>query len=344
MISKSVYIDQLKQGMNFSDNWVIVDSRLAQSKNGPYWDLKLQDKTGVLDAKIWPPLSSEYTDLQPEQFAAVQGEVRSFRDRLQLVVQKLEPLDTLEEDVNWADFLPVSSRDPEEMLWELENLCREELKYSPWKKLCKKVLQDSDIRGKLLRAPAAKALHHAYIGGLLEHTLSVGKICLSLSSLYPDMDREILLVAALFHDLGKAWELEGRISRKYSDQGQLLGHIMLTLEILEPFIQKIKDLDQDLVLHLKHMILSHHGEYEFGSPKRPKTPEAMILHFADNMDAKLNTMADVMESMEQEGASWSAFQPSLQRYLYRPVHTASFHPKKEENKGVAKQCSLPLKE
>ncbi|MFW6415478.1 MAG: 3'-5' exoribonuclease YhaM family protein, partial [Thermodesulfobacteriota bacterium] len=286
----------------------------------------------------------EFNDLQPEQFVAVQGEVRSFRDKLQLVVQKLEVLQLQGEEVNWADFLPVSSRDPEEMLHELEDLCRKELKYSPWKKLCRKVLRDEKIRERLLRAPAAKAIHHAYIGGLLEHTLSVGKICLSISSLYPDTDREILLVAALFHDLGKAWELEGSISRKYSDQGQLLGHIMLTLEIMEPFIQKIKDLDQDLALHLKHMILSHHGEYEFGSPKRPKTPEALILHFADNMDAKLNTMGQILDSMQQEGASWSAFQPSLERYLYRPVHTADFHPRKEENKGVAKQCSLPLKE
>jgi len=322
---------------------VIVQSRLAQSKNGPYWDLKLQDKTGVLDAKIWPPLSSEFSELLPEQFVFVQGEIRSFRDRLQMVVQRLQFLES-EEEICWADFLPVSSRDPEEMLLELENLCRQELKYSPWKKLCKKVLQDLEVRERLLKSPAAKSLHHAYIGGLLEHTLSVSKICLSISELYPDMDREILLVGALLHDLGKAWELEGSISRKYSDQGQLLGHITLTLEILEPFIQKVKDLDRELVLHLKHMLLSHHGEYEYGSPKRPKTAEAMILHFADNMDAKLSTMEKAFDSGQQEGSNWSQFQPSLERYVYRPVNTASFHKKKQENKGVAKQCSLPLKE
>jgi 3'-5' exoribonuclease len=172
-----------------------------------------------------------------------------------------------------------------------------------------------------------------------------------MCDLYPELDREILLVAAVLHDLGKVWEFEGMLSADYTDSGRLLGHIVLGLEILEPFLVK-SDLSPDLKQHLKHMIISHHGEYEFGSPKRPKTLEAMTLHYADMMDAKLKTTRSALQELGQESGRWSAYQRSLQRYLYQAESTPSYDKtadkKSQKNKNKKSiqeyQCLLPLKE
>ena len=162
-------------------------------------------------------------------------------------------------------------------------------------------------------------MHHAYIGGLLEHTLSVCRLCMVISELYPQVDREILLVGAIFHDLGKAWELNAGIQRDYTDPGRLLGHILLGVEILEPFLVKT-ELPPGLKLHLKHLLISHHGEYAYGSPRRPKTVEALILHYADNLDAKVNMTSLLVDALP-EGDSWTPYQRSLERQMFRPERT-----------------------
>ena len=345
MSTKSVYVKELQEGQQLEDVFVLVEARQAQSRNGPFWDLTLQDCTGQVGAKIWHPLSSEYKDLRSEQLILVKAGVSSFRDQKQLVVQRLQVLDPSEHGLDWSCFLPCSSTPPGELLQELEKLCRNELAYPPWRRLVRQVLNDARIRERMLAAPAAKMIHHAYMGGLLEHTLAVARTCLGLCDNYPHLDRDILLVSAVLHDLGKAWELQGGVSRDYTDEGRLLGHIFLGLQVLQPFFDKARDLDKGLVLHLKHLILSHHGEYEFGSPKRPKTPEAITLHYADNLDAKVNTIQQALTSAEESGASWSAYQHSLERQLYRAVHTASFQDSqrgKETEK--TRQCLLPLKE
>jgi 3'-5' exoribonuclease len=345
MFTKTVYIRELQEGQQVEDVFVLVEARQAQSRNGPFWDLTLQDRTGQVGGKIWYPQSSEYSDLRPEQLVLVKAAVRSFRDQKQLVVQQLRVLDAQEHGLDWSSFMPCSATPPEDILQELENLCRSELSYPPWKRVIRQVLRDSRIRERMLAAPAAKTIHHAYRGGLLEHTLAVARTCLSLCDNYPHLDREILLVAAVLHDLGKAWELEGGLSRDYTDEGRLLGHIVLGLQVLEPFLSQARDLDEGLVLHLKHLILSHHGEYEFGSPKRPKTPEAMVLHYADNLDAKVNTVQQALDAAQESGANWSAYQHSLERQLYRAAHTASFQDSSRDREaGKTRQCLLPLKE
>ncbi len=344
MINKTLYVSELKEGQNIEDIFVLVEAKYAQSKNGPFWDLKLQDRTGLIEAKIWYPQSNDYPELFSEKLVLVQAQVRSFRERLQLVVKYLKILDDKQFDLDWSLFIPCSARPPEELLMELEDLCKKELTYAPWKRFCKHVLKDPEIRQKLLYAPAAKSIHHAYMGGLLEHTLDVAKACLSISSIYPQLDREILLVAAVFHDIGKAWELECGVSRKYTDEGRLLGHIILGIQILEPFLQKAKDLDQRLILHLKHLILSHHGEYDFGSPKRPKTSEALVLHFIDNMDAKINNATQALSEIEEGVEHWTSYLYSLERQLYRPASTSQFQKANETGGKSFTQCLLPLKE
>lgn len=297
----------------------MAEARTGQSRNGPYWSLVLQDVSGQMEAKVWSPLSQAHPDLAAGQIVQVRAQAATYRDKCQLTIDQIEVLDPSQAQL--SDYLPPSPVDPAALLAEVEELCRRELAHKPWRALMKKILSDPEVRERLLPATGAKAVHHAYAGGLLEHTLAVARTCMALSDLYPALDRQILLVAALLHDLGKAWELTSGLACEYTDEGRLLGHIQLGLTKLEPFLAKAKDLDEGLILHLKHLIISHHGEYEFGAPKRPKTPEAFILHFADNIDAKMNTMAGAYAELEGAGASWTPFQRYLDRYLYRAPHT-----------------------
>ncbi|MFW6388598.1 MAG: 3'-5' exoribonuclease YhaM family protein [Desulfohalobiaceae bacterium] len=346
MQQKTLFIQDLKQGQSVQEVFALVQARWAQSKNGPYWDLRLQDCTGEMEAKIWPPQSREYQSLQTEQLVWVQGEVREFREQLQLVLNQLQVLDAEDSCLDWSQFIVSSAVPPEELLRELEGLCRENLKYPPWRRICRQILQEPEIRSRLLACPAAKSMHHAYRGGLLEHTLAVARHCLYLADLYQELDREILLVAAVVHDLGKAWELHPGLNREYTDQGRLLGHILLGLQKLEPFLQKAKDLQPELALHLKHLIASHHGEYVFGSPKLPMTSEALALHYADNLDAKLYSVRQATAGIDSGADSqWSVYQRSLERQFYLAPDTRDFQEEKSRpQKEKMQQCLLPLKE
>ena len=344
MKEKTAYVQELEEGQQITDIFVLVQAKLSQSKNGPFWDLTLQDRTGRINAKIWSPQSNAYPEMFPEHLVQVQAQVRSFRDQPQLVVQQLRFLQP-EEEVDWGDFLPSSRRPPEDILADIEALCQQHLRYPPWRKLTRLVLRDVEVRRRLLLAPGAKSIHHAYRGGLLEHTLQVAYLCLAVTQLYADMDHEILLVAAVLHDVGKAWELDLGVSRDYTDSGRLIGHITLGVEVLEPFVPKVKDLDPDLLVHLKHLLLSHHGEYAFASPRRPKTKEAFVLHFMDNLDAKVNTLEQALSGINPEAQGWSAYQNSLERMVYQPKKTSDLL--QDQNKQKAqnvKQCLLPLKE
>ena len=340
MIEKKIYIHDLKDGMAFDDVFALSQAQMNQAKNGPYWQLTLQDKTGSLGAKIWSPQSQNYEGLAPEQFVRIQGRISTFKDQLQATVTALAVLDPVAEAIDRTQFLPSSAIPPEELLATIEQILHREIAYPDWRKLYKKILGTADIRHALLVSPGGKSIHHAYCGGLLEHTLGVLNVCRSMSDLYPQLDRELLMVAATFHDLGKAFELSHGMSREYTSPGKLLGHIHMGLEVLEPFLQKSK-LEPGLILHFKHLILSHHGQYDYGSPKLPMTTEAMVLHMADNLDAKINTMTLALNDTEAE--AWSGFQRSLQRDLFQPVRTPKPVAPKMQPAKKEDQCSLPLK-
>jgi 3'-5' exoribonuclease len=297
-----------------------------------------------MDAKVWSPLSQQHPALSAGQFVTVRGLAANYRDKCQLTLDQLSLV--AEADIDPADYLPPSPVKPTELLAEIEALCRRELTHKPWRSLMKKILGDEEIRARLLPATGAKTVHHAYVGGLLEHTLCVARTCLVLCDLYPQLDRQVLLVAAILHDMGKAWELTSGLTTDYTDEGRLLGHVQLGLERLEVFLAKARDLDPALILHLKHLILSHHGEYEFGAPRRPKTPEAFILHFADNIDAKMNTISGAYAEIEGTQQAWTPFQRYLDRFIYRPAHTPApeqqHAPKAEAHKPDARILLLPL--
>ncbi len=283
----------------------------------------------------------EYPSLEPGQLARVQGFIENYRNKNQLKVDHMELIDPVQVAIDYADFLPTSTIPPEKLMENIEDLITEHIKYAPWKSFCRKVLNNEDIRRHLLVAPGAKTVHHAYIGGLLEHSLQVARICMSICDVYPNLDRQTLLVGAIFHDLGKAWELSGGLINDYTDEGRLLGHIQIGQEKLEPFLKRSKTLDEGLKLHLKHLIASHHGEFEFGSPTVPKTPEAFVLHYADNMDAKLNIIDQTYAEMDKTGQEWSPYVRFLERNVFRPQPTPD--KTRQQHDKPENQCLLPLK-
>lgn len=342
VIQKTQFIKDLTPGQAASDIFCIGAARLGQAKNGPFWTLSLEDVSGQIEAKIWSPAAQAYADLAPGQFVHVEGQVGAYRDRPQINIDRLRVLPPEEFTPDLSQFVPSSEEPPEGLLEALAELCRAEISHAPWRKFCAKVLSHPEFRDRLLEAPGAKGVHHAYRGGLLEHTLAVGRLVLSICDRYPSLDRDTLLAAAVCHDLGKAWELSAGPARDYTDAGRLLGHIVLTLELVEPLLKK-SGVEPELALHFKHILVAHHGEYEFGSPRRPKTAEAFVLHFADNIDAKMNQIFGSFES--DAPGQWSPYVRTLERYLYNPPRTpreAPEKPARPREKDV-QQCLLPLK-
>ncbi|MDR0466915.1 MAG: HD domain-containing protein, partial [Deltaproteobacteria bacterium] len=283
-MQKTQFIKDIGSNDEVNSLFLLGAASLLQGRNGPFWRLELKDATGTLEAKIWSPQSQEYANLAAGQFIVAQGRSSLYRDQVQVSIDRLRLLSPEETAVcDLARFLPASPRPAQEMLEELERLCCRELTHTAWKKFVLSVLRHAEVRPRLLTAPAAKSVHHAYVGGLLAHTLSVAGLALRMADHYPELDRQILLVAAVCHDLGKIWEFVGGLVNEYSDAGRLLGHTILGLEQLEPCLQK-SGLDIELTRHLKHLILSHHGEHEYGAPKLPQTAAAFVLHHADNID------------------------------------------------------------
>jgi 3'-5' exoribonuclease len=370
--NKRQFARDLKPGDAVADVFAIAAARSGSAKNGPFWTLILKDATGTVEAKIWSPLSQQFPAIESGRLVLVEARAGTYKDSVQLNVDKLayvtpvlEPCEQPEPaaladgslllHVDLSEYMPSAPEKPEDMMHKLEELCRQNLHYPPWRRFMKKILSDPDIRTRLLYAPGAKAMHHAYLGGLLEHTLAVCGLCIKFAEQYPHLDREILFAAAILHDLGKAWELSGGFANDYTDAGRLMGHIQIGLEKIAPFLAA-SGLPDDLVLHLKHIILSHHGEYEYGSPKRPKTAEAFALHYADNLDAKMNQVAGALAHLEDETPAengdepsaevtgWSTFQRGLDRFLYKPRSTPGASvPAAREKATKENQCSLPLK-
>lgn len=327
MNQKKTFIRDLRPGQDVSDIFALAQAQRKEAKNGPYWQLTVVDSSGSIEARIWYPHSQQTPFLRADDFVYIRGQTALFKDQLQLNISDITQIDAQAEGLDLRDFILSSVVPPAQLLENIENILHKELTYAPWRTLCRKLLQDQALRSMLFTAPGAKAVHHAYAGGLLEHTLGVMQVCLALCSVYPQVDKELVLVGALLHDVGKAVELSHGISREYTDAGRLLGHIYLGLELVEPFLAKAK-IPADLALHLKHLLISHHGELEFGSPRRPKTTEAFILHYADNLDAKIHTIEAALEHSCAEEAEasvssgyWSEYQRSLSRYVFQPQRT-----------------------
>lgn len=294
---------------------------LQQSRNGPFWRLELRDATGSLDAKIWSPQSQEYTDLSAGQMVRVEGRSQLYREQIQITVERLRVLSPEEMAQQDMSHFMLASPYPVQDMWEqLMALCKKELHYAPWAKLVRLAFKAEEVQSRFCSIPAAKGVHHAYVGGLLEHTLSVAELTMRVADHYPHLDRQILLLGALFHDMGKVWEFSGGLVNDYTDDGRLLGHVELVLEYLGPLLDKA-GLEKELARHLKHLILSHHGQLEFGAARLPQTPEALALHYVDNIDAKMAQCQAIFSDWDSGQTGWSSYQATLSRFMHQPQRT-----------------------
>jgi 3'-5' exoribonuclease len=289
------YIETLKEGERISDIYLCKHKQALVTKNGkPYETIILQDKTGTLDAKIWEPNSAGIDDFDVMDYIEVMADITSFQGALQANVKRVRKVSEGEYDPQ--DFLPTSEQNIEEMYKEFVSYI-DKVKNPYLNKLLKSFyVEDAELIKKFKFHSAAKSVHHGFVGGLLEHSLSVTKLCDYYAQTYTVLNRDLLLTAAMLHDVGKTWELSAFPVNDYTDDGQLLGHIMIGAEEISYRIRGMEGFPAKLASELKHCILAHHGELEYGSPKKPALAEAVALNLADNTDARMKTIKEMFNS------------------------------------------------
>ena len=316
-----IFIGELKKGQAVESTFLVRDKVLTKTKSGnPYLALRLADRTGEIDGRIWDSATDFLPLFEPDDFIRVRAEVDEFQGTLQLRIVKLRKCP--EEEIQLDEFLPKTPRNTEEMLAELRKIASQ-IHHPFLHKLLEAFFADEDFVKKFKLAPAAKAVHHVYLGGLLEHTLSVLQLILLVGPRYPGINQDLLMAGAILHDIGKISELSFDRSFDYTDPGRLLGHITLTVEMIDEKIRAIPEFPQDLSLRLKHIILSHHGEYAFGSPKRPKTLEALLLHQLDDLDAKMNGFLAWIEKGKDSPSRWTPYHKLFDRFILKPGESES---------------------
>ena len=313
---EKILVSDIKENQKVESIFLVKSKSHATGKTGkPYIYLKLSDKTGEIKGYIWDNIEKYNELFDAGDLIKIKSKSNIFQNELQLSISELEKLDGAGIDENLLRlFLKSTKYDIETMFSELSNLLSETLTDEYIIQLTEKFLNDENYIKKLKTMPAAKSIHHGYIGGLLEHTLSMLNIGLFLSKHYEKyVNKDILIASILLHDVGKMEELSNKNNiTEYSDDGKLLGHIVLGANIIDKKIDEIQGFPKNLRTLLLHGVISHHGELEFGSPKRPKTVEALLLHFIDNMDAKTNQFIDLAES---QNTPWSPYSKQLDRYL-----------------------------
>lgn len=299
------YIKDLREGEKVSDIYLCKHKQSAVTKNGkPYETAVLQDKTGTMDAKIWEPDSPGISEYDAMDYIEVMGEITNFMGALQVNVKRIRKCSEGEYDP--SQYLPVSSKDIEAMYQEFLEIINT-IQNTYLKQLLESFfVKDQEFVKTFRNSSAAKTVHHGFIGGLLEHTLSVTKLCDYYCSAYPILKRDLLLTAAMCHDIGKTREISPFPENDYTDEGQLLGHIVMGSQMIGECAAQIPDFPHKLLTQLQHCILAHHGKYEFGSPKIPALIEAVALNYADDTDAKLETFKEILEN-NSENKGWFGY-------------------------------------
>ncbi|MBQ1423843.1 MAG: HD domain-containing protein [Lachnospiraceae bacterium] len=304
------YIDTLQDGMHVSGVYLCKTKTIALTKNGKeYGNITLQDKTGQLEAKIWDLNSPAIREFEAMDYVQVEGNVTIFNNANQLNIHRIQVASEGQYDP--SDYFPVSEKDIDKMKEELLTLIRSV--GNPYlQKLLASYFEDPVFMKAFSRHSAARSVHHGVIGGLLEHSLSVATICDDIAGHYPYVNRDLLVTGAILHDIGKLSELSPFPMNEYTDAGQLLGHIIIGAQMVSVRISRIEGFPKKMANELIHMILSHHGELEYGSPKKPAIMEALILSFVDNMDAKVETMYEAIKNKPPVNADgWLGFNKLL---------------------------------
>lgn len=307
------YIEQLQNGENVSEVYLCKNKIVGKTKSGKsYYSLLLQDKTGSIDAKIWE-LNNGIGHFDSMNYVRVDGQITTFNNALQLNVKKIRIAD--EGEYAPDDYMPCTKKDVDEMFSDLLKLV-DSLEHPYYKTLLKSFfVDDKEIAAEFKRHSAAKSIHHGYIGGLLEHSLAVARMCDYYTTYYKRLNRDLLITAALLHDIGKIYELSGFPENDYTDAGQLLGHIVMGTMMIRDRIKDIPDFPAKAANELEHCILAHHGELEYGSPKKPALLEALALSFADNTDAKIQTFMEALDAKDESG--WLGYNKMLESNIRR---------------------------
>ncbi len=312
--TKTTYVNQIKERNRIHSIFLVRDKITAMAKNGkPYMTLKMMDRTGEVEGRIWDQVDQFSAMFGKDDFIQVNAKASVYMGKMQLIVQDLQPV--AESQVDLADFLPVSQRTTAAMRAELDLLI-ESLTDPDIERLLRAFFDDPEFFSLYSQAPAAKAMHHVYLGGLLEHSLAVAALAGDVAVRYPQVNRDLLLCGALLHDIGKVSELSYRRSFDYTDEGKLLGHIVIGTQMVEDRVRNLPGFPPELAIMIKHLLLSHHGQYDFGSPKRPKFLEAVILNFVDDLDSKINGVQTHIDKEPDREGNWTSYHRLYDRYFY----------------------------
>ncbi|HWZ82642.1 MAG TPA: OB-fold nucleic acid binding domain-containing protein [Terriglobales bacterium] len=312
---KEFFISECSQQENkvITSSFVVVSKQVKPKKTGePYLALILGDRSGQIEAKMWDNVEEFIDVFEQDDFLKVKGLINKYKNRFQLTIHKLRRMQDAE--VDFSDYLPKTTKNIDE-LWSTLTGFVATFENPHLKSLVELFLADPEIAERYRIAPAAKTLHHAYIGGLLDHVVSLFRSCDLVARNYPQINRDLLLTGAFLHDIGKIHELTYNRSFSYSTRGQLLGHMIIELEMLQAKLALLPGFPADLKTLLEHLIISHHGQYDFGSPKLPMFPEALMLHYLDDLDSKMEAMRAQFEREADLEGPWTSYNASMGRPL-----------------------------
>lgn len=312
------FIEELQAGRQIDDIFMVTQPILRSTTRGDlYIAMYLSDRTGRLNCRMWQASEDIYNSLPKEGFVRVWGRAEIYKNALQIVADRVQPIDA--EQVRLDDFLPRTSKNVRQMLEETKEIVSS-IKNAQLKAIVDEFLADEELMEKFYKAPGGIKLHHDYLGGLLEHTVNMLKVARAVLPFYPEVQADLVLAGIFLHDMGKTEEFSYEMAFSYTDRGQLVGHITQTVLMLQQKVEALRDrgtaIDAGIVDSLEHIILSHHGQYDFGSPKLPATAEAFMVKFIDDMDAKLNQVTRAIEN-DPGDSDWTEWKRALETRLYR---------------------------
>jgi 3'-5' exoribonuclease len=328
------YVNELSHQEAVDEVFVANAKQLRPNRNGNlYLQVELCDRTGSIAARLWNANEALYRSFENGQYIRVTGTAQQFQGAMQIIATKIRPVEPSE--VDEADFVPVPAVAVDKLVRRLEEILRS-LSDPALRTLAECFLMDDAFMASFTLAPAGTKNHHAYHGGLLDHVVNLMEVVLRVAPCYPQINRDLLLMGAFLHDMGKVHELQYDRGLSYSDEGQLIGHLVMAVSMLEAKVAEAEKLTgepipAETVLRLKHMIVSHHGEYAFGSPKLPMTLEALALCYLDNLDAKINSFAELMQEDPNVDSPWTTFNPSLERKLFKGARGEAAKTGKDED-------------
>lgn len=328
-------LKDISRGDRMGGIYLVDVANLKTARNGKHFiQLTLRDHTSSVKAMRWETTREEFREVESKPFLRIEGRVEEYQGNPQVIVDKLEALSAKDANIEASDFLPRTKMDIDQMQKDLEEMIAG-ISDEGVRNLVLRVLERPGLREKFRAAPAGKFMHHAYIGGLLEHVLSLARLAEKVCDHYPMLDRDMLLAGVVLHDIGKTEELSFEDGFAYTDEGQMIGHIVMVVGWIDEAARDLEDLDPEIVLQLKHLVVSHHGKLEFGSPKKPMTAEALAMHFLDNLDAKLTGFFEAYEKLApvQDSSRWGemSFLLDVRPYFPRGLDFKSGSPAPQRN-------------